>query len=753
MNEYSGFVSNIKENNENCKFRIRDKDFIYFKNKQTNVFDTETRKIINNKKIVRILFDGLYVSVFFASAGKSEKYSNIIVEDILVDSKQVNVDIWIQEFSAYFKKPQLAIIMNKKNKEISKEPNECVFDYILKQKSIPEKEKVLFKFYKSFYENHTIYTKLKSVVSTYKKPNLIMCKKIKKISESLIKNNITYEEFCKNPFDVMSERMVKNYEPISVLARHFEISTDNIICGVSASILYENYMSDGHVCAPKESFINQVFRKILSDFQKEIPVEYIEEVIGKDKHLKEYNGKILIKTLFFKLLYVSEKIKDYVESYFENEFPEYINKLNSNICEYEKERKLLFNKDQKEAIRQTFQSPSGISLITGLPGSGKTSVVSCIQYICDLLEYDYVLAAPTGKSANKLGPDSFTIHRLLECYQKEGEDTFQFTKNENNPIKTKLIVVDEVSMIDFIMFYNLLKACPKDSIIVLLGDNNQLPSIAYGDVLNSLMDSIIPHTHLSKIYRQGAGSNIPIVSRMIIDRKTPTYEDLCKKDVKILRLTDPKKIQNYVISAYDKNKELQILIPSNNGDVGNKKINELIHNHRYNSELFLGLAQKYNPGEKIICVSNNYERNENGEIDTRKSIFNGDTGVFINYIDCVKKQSRGDGASEEGNNNTTEICTKDGRNLKVPDNIIDYGYSISVHKSQGSEYDEVIFILHDSHQHLLLTNEMLYTAITRAKKKLTIISTMDLLDFCIHNNSKKRYDILSDLLNDGFDFQ
>lgn len=750
MNEYSGFVSNIKETNDNCKFRIRDKDFIFFKNKQTNVFDSETRKIINNKKIVRILFDGLYISVYFTLENKSEKFKNIIVEDILVDTTKVNVDIWIDEFCTYFKKPNVSSIVKKmtvqkesKESKQSKQSKQCVFDYIINAMEVDCKveagncrgEIALFKFYKSFYHNHTIYTKLKSIFSIYKKPNLITCKKIKKISEAIIKDS-TFESFCLSPFEIMSEKMVKNYEPIAVFAKHFEIPIDSIISGVSASLLFENYMNDGHVCAPKEPFINQVFRKILSDFQKEIPIEYIAEVISKDKKLKEYNGKILIKKLFFKLLYVSEKIKDYVESYFENELPQYIDNLNKYIYEYEKEKNLVFNKDQKEAIRQTFQSPNGITLITGLPGTGKTSVVSCIQYICDLLNYDYVLAAPTGKSANKLGPDSFTIHRLLECYQKEGDDTFKFMKNENNPIKTKLIVVDEVSMIDFIMFYNLLKACSKDSIIVLLGDNNQLPSIAYGDVLNSLLDSIVPHTHLSKIYRQGAGSNIPIVSKMVIDRKTPTYEDLSKKDVKILRLTDPKKIQKYVLSAYDKNKELQILIPSNNGEVGNKKINELIHNQKYG---LLLEESKYNPEEKIICVANNYERNSDGEIDTRLSIFNGDTGVFIKYLE---KKS---GVS------TIEICTKDDRTLAIPENIIDYGYSISVHKSQGSEYEEVIFILHDSHQQMLLTNEMLYTAITRAKKKLTIISTMDMLDFCIHNNSKKRYDILSDLLNDGFD--
>lgn len=761
MNHHSGYVSGIKETSDNCKFIINDKNFIFFKNKQAHVYDEITSKIVN-KKSAKILFTGMFVSVYYDENKTNGKYKNIIADDILVDTTYTNNNKWVKDFILTFKSDVDLADRNLKKKEDidlkklglnNKDARLCAFKYMLRNVKNPRISSMyaLFVFYENLYNNLKLYTNLKNIVTQKNiKPTQLICKNIKKVSEAINRNKlINYDMFCKNPFIIINETTSKCMDVLIIFASHFDTSLDNIITGLATALLHNNYMSNGHMCAPKELLINQVFKSLLVNFHdvdQNIDLQGIEQVLSTSKLLKEYNNYLLMADVYSKVEYVSERVKDLIESHFENEYQSKnsesgeTNTDNQGSCEiddyiskFEEEKVLKLNNKQKKAIAQVFRSPNGISLITGLPGSGKTAIVSCIRYISDILNHEYVLAAPTGKSANKMGKNAYTIHRLLECFQKTSDDGFKFTKNEKNPIAAKIIIVDEISMLDFMMFYHLIKACDPDSIIVLLGDNNQLPSIAFGDVINALIKSLVPHVHLTKIYRQDECSMIPVVSKMITEKKTPTIKNLSlSNDITLLQIDNASKIQKYVLAAYNKNNDVQILIPSNKGEVGNMRINELIHLNNCGDDYI-----DYYNGEKIICISNHYARDSNNEVIPEESIFNGEVGVF----------------KETTQSGDAEIIMAADKSLMVPKNIIDYGYSISVHKSQGSEYDEVIFILHNSHQPMLLTNEMLYTAITRAKKKITIISTYELLDFCVQNNNKKRFDILADLLNDGFDIE
>ena len=728
----SGIVYSIKETNKYCKFSLQNKEYIFFKNKM-NTFN-ESIKI--KSPVMQLMFKGSYVEL-------TANAKNII-EDIYIDLGMSNIPIWYEEFKKYlhtnFIKSSHNCIDMMMDQIQHLNIKTCIWTLLLDNtkllkdpfnKTLKGDVCNLLIFYKNYYQHLAMSNILKNDIRdsmhSFHAPTIN--KHIKKIA-----TKTDYKTFRTNPFSVLDSTTSVLFNTLALFANKYKVEKNQSLEGTIVYCLYEK-MKNGHTCFPTSILCKQVF-KLMAQVFEPVTIGEIQDEIDSNKTFTTFLDKVMLTFVFKKEEYVASKIQEYIESYYDENNISGID-VGSHIESFELENNIKLNSKQKSAIKQVFVSNSGMTLMTGLPGSGKTSVVKCITFISAILELTCALAAPTGKSANRLGNEAFTVHRLLEPIpMKDG--TFKFNKNEYDKIAYNIIVMDEISMLDIDLFYQFIKACNVEKTrILLIGDNNQLPSVSYGDVLKSLIKSkMIPHTHLSKVYRQSETSSIPVLAKMIVDRKIPNKKDMMNDSITLVPLENEMQIKKYVLDYYKnecKDQDIDkniILIPTKKGETGTIKLNESIHRATY-GELSV---KKYLEGEKIICTSNTYSKGKDGNIDTAKSIFNGDSGYFKCYKEGLE----------------IEMSTKEKESVVVPYDSIDYGYCISVHKSQGSEYEKVLLVLHHSHN-MMLNNQVLYTALTRAKNHITIIGTLECIEKCIMTNNTDRFDILDVLISDGLE--
>lgn len=388
-------------------------------------------------------------------------------------------------------------------------------------------------------------------------------------------------------------------------------------------------------------------------------------------------------------------------------------KLDDYISKYEKNNHIEFNKDQKDAIKGSINN--NFYIITGGPGTGKTTIIKAIVEILEKInkidKSDIALLAPTGKSAKRMsesvGAPAYTIHKFL----KWNKETGTFGVDEYNKAGERVIIVDEASMIDIFLFSALLKGLRVNAKLLLIGDANQLPSIAPGDVLNDLLkfDSI-KSTYLNTIYRVKDGSYITYLAKDIREKKYFDSIDNNYDDVKFIESNDDD-IRGYLkeICNKVKNKNInllnfQVLAPMYKGANGIDNLNELLASiFNPNEEKYQVGDKYYRVGDKVIQLINDVENN----------VFNGDIG-YISDIEFIDKK--------------LEITIDfDGNKVRYKSGEMDrfnLAYAISIHKSQGSEYDNVVVILARSFKRMFY-NKLIYTGVTRAKSSLIIIGSLD----------------------------
>ena len=427
--------------------------------------------------------------------------------------------------------------------------------------------------------------------------------------------------------------------------------------------------------------------------------------------------------------------------------------LNNEIKEYEKETQISLHKDQIDAISLAVNS--GVSVITGGPGTGKTTIISCALKIFKMLNLKTILLAPTGRAAKRLsettGIDAKTIHRALEINFRQEKNVFVY--NENNPLPFNVVIVDEVSMVDVNLMYYLLRAIPKGCKLILVGDKDQLPSVGAGNVLADILSSkIIEVAQLTKIYRQNNNSLIVSNAHLINSGEMPVIDNKSKdfffeqKDSSnetfnsVIELAT-KRIPDYY--KIDSNK-IQILAPLKSGICGIQNLNEQLQsklNPFSNSKIELMVGSSIlREGDRIMQTTNNYnleweKPNENDYlVEKGKGVFNGDIGMITKI-----------------NNQTgeVEVVFEDKKTVLYPLselNQISLAYAITIHKSQGSEFDIVIIPI-ISGPSLILTRNLIYTGVTRAKKMVVLVGDKFALQKMIKNNhTNKRYTLLSDFL-------
>jgi exodeoxyribonuclease V alpha subunit len=415
-------------------------------------------------------------------------------------------------------------------------------------------------------------------------------------------------------------------------------------------------------------------------------------------------------------------------------------KWDSYLSELAKENSVNLSPEQQGAVKGALTSK--VSVLTGGPGTGKTTTLRMVINALEQEGYRYLLASPTGRAAKRLaeatGEEAKTIHRTLGFNPYE----FGFEFNEENPLDTDVVIIDESSMIDLILFYDLLKAIKPGTHLMLVGDIDQLPSVGAGNVLNDVISSGIAHvTRLSRIFRQDDASHIVLNAHRINHGEMP-YTDNESDDFYFFNMGEPNEAADLVVELvrdrlkkkvgdYDPINDIQVIAPMYRGPIGVDALNQALQealNPSNPRRIEKKLGNKiFRKGDKVMQTKNNYD----------KDVFNGDIGI-IHGIDEVDSK--------------IEVVI-DGRfvgyDFVDAEEQLIHAYCISTHRSQGSEYPIVVMPVMTQH-FMMLQRNLLYTAITRAKKMVVLVGTRKALSIAVDNNKvAERYSGLEARLKTG----
>lgn len=419
--------------------------------------------------------------------------------------------------------------------------------------------------------------------------------------------------------------------------------------------------------------------------------------------------------------------------------------IEAQIRKIEKQTEMELDEHQVEAVKEAVRN--GLLIITGGPGTGKTTTINTIIRYFELEGYDIFLAAPTGRAAKRMsettGFEARTIHRMLEL--NGGVDGGAgFERNERNPLETDVIIVDEMSMVDISLMNALLKAVLAGTRLILVGDVNQLPSVGPGSVLKDIIDSNRFHTvKLTKIFRQASTSDIIVNAhrinkgeQVVLDNKSMDFFFLKRYDAdKIINVTlqlIKQKLPKFVdASEYD----IQVLTPMRKGLLGVERLNGILQ--QYLNPPAKGKREKeyhgtiFREGDKVMQIKNNYQleweiRTKFGLcVDKGTGVFNGDTGIIEEINDFAE---------------TMTISFDEGRKVEYSYKLLEeleLAYAITIHKSQGSEYPAVVIPLL-SGPRMLLNRNLLYTAVTRARKCVTLVGDDETFYTMVENNLEQK---------------
>jgi exodeoxyribonuclease V alpha subunit len=505
-----------------------------------------------------------------------------------------------------------------------------------------------------------------------------------------------------------------------------------------AGILYVlNQLSDdGHVYYPYELLIKKcqeilevdrdVIIKALGtiSLDKRIVIEDLNQDINE---FKENNKAVYLAKYHFSETSIANKVKALINT------PKLIRKIDSEkaIEWVQKQLSITLAEKQKEAIKSAIENK--VMVITGGPGTGKTTIINAVLKIFSRIGVQILLAAPTGRAAKRMGEvtghEAKTIHRMLKYSIKGGG----FEKNEENPLDCDLLIVDEASMIDTILMHHLLKAVPKQATFILVGDVNQLPSVGAGNVLKDIINSqAVPVVELNEIFRQAQESLIIVNAHKINNGIMPSLRSAGEKieDFYFIEKEDPEEVLKLILELtteripkrfkFDPIDDIQVLTPMHRGVVGASNLNitlQQVLNPREDGITRGGKNFRIN--DKVMQIRNNYD----------KEVFNGDIGRILN----IDTESQEVTISFDG-----RIVAYDYPDL---DEVV-LAYAASVHKSQGSEYPAVVIPILTQH-YMLLQRNLIYTGVTRGKKLVVIIGTKKALAIGVKNNkTAKRYTYL-----------
>lgn len=563
--------------------------------------------------------------------------------------------------------------------------------------------------------------------------------------------NNAVSRVTENPYVLCAADIGIGFERADALARGLA-DTINPAYRVKAGILHVvkyNLFSNGHTCLPREKLLTPCAD--LLDIDKDT-VDITMDTLVSERQLTSLT---IDDVEFVSLPYIYEaeykaaqRIKMMVK------FPPAGREtLDKEIEKLEKKNGIEYEKLQREAIITA--ASKGVLILTGGPGTGKTTTVNGIL---ELFEHDglnVVLCAPTGRAAQRMseitGKEASTIHRLLEA-ERTGDDRMSFCKNENDPIDADVVIVDELSMVDVVLFSALLSALPLGCRLIMVGDTDQLPPVGAGSVLHDLLESgLLPVVELSEVFRQAMQSLIVSNAHRIVHGEEPELSRVDNDFFHMERqsgsvvagtIIDLYKDRLPKAYGYDSVKDIQVLCPTKKGDCGtanlNRLLQEAVNPPAKGKNEYKNMVRIFREGDKVMQVKNNYniqwiKKNGKGKATKGEGIFNGDTGIIL----------------EIDRRAGTMKINFDGREALYPAETVkelELAYAMTVHKSQGSEFEAVIMPVVDVPPNLCYRN-LFYTAVTRARKKMITIGTKNTILAMVENDRKiKRYSALKYLL-------
>ena len=509
----------------------------------------------------------------------------------------------------------------------------------------------------------------------------------------------------------------------------------------------------GNTYMPKDKLINEA-QRVLSVDKELIEVNIYNSVLEGKIKIEKINEIEAVYSLpyYFCELGVTNKI---ITLSIEN-FQTINSDITFEISSFERKNNIVFADSQKEAILGAFEN--GIEIITGGPGTGKTTIIKCIIEIYENNGMKVLLAAPTGRAAKRMtestGREAKTIHRLLEMGVSDNENSF-FGRGEGEPLEGDVIIVDEASMIDIMLMNSLLKAIKLGTRLIIVGDADQLPSVGPGNVLRDLIDSeFIKVVRLKDIFRQGKESMIITNAHRINNGELP-YLNKKGGDFFFDNRESNEEILETILdlvnrrlplfnSKWNKIRDFQVLSPTRKGILGvdnlNNELQSILNPPSKDKKERKFKDSVFREGDKVMQTKNNYSlkwNRINGYGDNEGvGIFNGDMG----FIESISEENR-----------TVTVVFDDERRI-VYDNLyveeLELAYAITIHKSQGSEF-KVIITPAFMGSAFLMNRNILYTGITRAKELVVVVGNQRALKYMVDNtNSMERYSSLKERILD-----
>ncbi len=558
-------------------------------------------------------------------------------------------------------------------------------------------------------------------------------------AENIIRQNPYI--LCCNDFDI-------DFNTADEIADKMGMAHDNTN-RIEAGIVYilRHNSNNGHTCLPYNKLVS-----LACEFL-EVGQDVVEDTCVKlcdDRTIIKYNNEqtdyLYLVELYNAESYVAGRLSLMLQLQ-DNDSNIDVSK---QIEDIEKYNNITYDNLQKKAITEAVNN--NVFILTGGPGTGKTTTLNGILTVLENMGQKVALVAPTGRAAQRMsevtGRTAKTIHRLLEV--EPAKETLTFKHNEKNPLKHDVIIIDEMSMVDTVILSNLLCGIKISAKLIMVGDSDQLPSVSAGNILKDLIDSdVIPMVHLSTVFRQAAQSLIVTNAHKIVEGKLPDLS-IKNNDFFFLRRSNAQELQQLVVDLcktrlpntykYSPLWDIQVIVPTKKGPIGTFELNKCLQfalnpADKHKSEVSY-FGRIYREGDKVMQIRNNYDivcKNDSGE--ESMGVFNGDIGI-VEKINPTEKYIHirfDDRVADLSFDNLDQI---------------ELAYAITVHKSQGSEFEAVIMPLLTKHR-LLHYRNLLYTAVTRAKKLLVMAGNTEVVAEMVANNRRTlRYTNLKEMLKE-----
>ena len=573
-----------------------------------------------------------------------------------------------------------------------------------------------------------------------------------------------YEHYGQNLYGVMEENPYQiadkvpgvGFKTVDEIARRIGIHTDSdyrIRSGIFYVLLQA--VTEGHIYLPESELLDQT-RQLLEIEMGDISEHLLNLAMDKKVVVKEQDGENIVYPVqyYYMELNTAKMLLDLDVKY---EVADAV--LEKRLSEIEKHTELELDDMQRQAVTTAVRN--GVCILTGGPGTGKTTTINAMIHFFESEGMDIYLAAPTGRAAKRMteatGYEARTIHRMLElAYVPEDRDNrMHYGRNEENPLEADVVIIDEMSMVDLPLMHVLLRAIVSGTRLILVGDQDQLPSVGAGSVLKDLIQSGgFPVVTLKKIFRQAKESDIVVNAHKInrgemvtLDNKSKDFFFLKRDDantiIRVMLTLIQSKLPKYVDADMF---EIQVLTPMRKGLLGVERLNGILQ--QYLNPPAPQKAEKeygdkvFRVGDKVMQIKNNYQleweiATKYGlVVDSGVGVFNGDIGRITEINSYTE---------------TVEVEFEEKKKVKYTFQLLDeleLAYAVTVHKSQGSEYPAVIIPLLQGPRQLFYRN-LIYTAVTRAKKCVTLVgSDVTFQDMICNVNEQKRYTSLAERIRE-----